>query len=75
MELEKTTLVRVLLGLMSPTEGNIYIEPSLRIGYVPQNIGKDFSLSLSVKRFLQLKIKVKKIIFFLFYNKEEQKIN
>ncbi|WWO96284.1 MAG: zinc ABC transporter ATP-binding protein ZnuC [Candidatus Dasytiphilus stammeri] len=54
----KTTLVRVLLGLISPTEGNLYIERSLRIGYVPQNIGKNFSVPLSVKRFLQLKIKV-----------------
>ncbi|WWO97085.1 MAG: zinc ABC transporter ATP-binding protein ZnuC [Candidatus Dasytiphilus stammeri] len=56
----KTTLIRVILGLITPNQGTIYIKKFLRIGYVPQTIIKNFSLPLSVHRFIQLKVKSKK---------------
>jgi zinc transport system ATP-binding protein len=50
----KTTLVRAALGLIKPDEGAVIRSPGLRIGYVPQHLGVDRTLPLTVRRFLAL---------------------
>jgi len=53
----KTSLVRVLLGLIQADEGEVQTQPKLVIGYVPQKLHIDTTLPMSVKRFLQMGIK------------------
>lgn len=50
----KTSLVRVLLGLIKPDRGRVWRRPGLRIGYVPQALEIDHTLPLTVERFLGL---------------------
>nr|WP_305080575.1 ATP-binding cassette domain-containing protein [Microbulbifer zhoushanensis] len=50
----KTTLLRLLLGLTRPTHGNVWRQPGLRLGYMPQRMQVDPSMPMSVLRFLQL---------------------
>lgn len=50
----KTSLARVMLGLVDPESGNIWRRPSLSIGYLPQRLSIDANLPLSVERFLRL---------------------
>lgn len=50
----KSTLVRVVLGLLKPQAGDIYRQPNIRIGYMPQRLKVDPILPLTVTRFLQL---------------------
>lgn len=50
----KTSLVRLLLGLQPASQGELWRQPSLRIGYMPQKLHIDASLPLTVQRFLQL---------------------
>jgi zinc transport system ATP-binding protein len=50
----KTCLVRVLLGLMSPTEGSVGRAAGLRVGYMPQRVLVDEVLPITVGRFLTL---------------------
>lgn len=50
----KTTLVRCVLDLLKPDSGNIWRQPKLRIGYMPQKLHIDATLPLSVLRFLRL---------------------
>ena len=50
----KTTLIRVLGGLIEPNRGTIHRRDGLRIGYVPQRANIRKSLPLSVSRFLTL---------------------
>jgi len=50
----KTTLLRVGLGLLRPTEGEVYLRPDLRTGYMPQRLQLDPTLPLTVRRFLGL---------------------
>ncbi|WP_444932364.1 zinc ABC transporter ATP-binding protein ZnuC [Microbulbifer sp. SSSA002] len=50
----KTTLLRLLLGLSQPSQGRIWRQPGLRIGYMPQRLHIDSSMPMSVERFLQL---------------------
>lgn len=49
----KTSLVRLLVGLESPTQGSITRHPNLCIGYVPQQLSLKKSLPLTALRFLQ----------------------
>ncbi len=49
----KTTLVRIILGLQKPSSGNVWQQPNLRIGYMPQKLHIDRTFPLSVKRFLE----------------------
>lgn len=51
----KSTLIKVLLKLLTPTEGEVKYTQNLRIGYVPQKIHLDPSLPITVKKFLSLK--------------------
>lgn len=50
----KTSLVRVLLGLLKPDSGSVWRAPNLRIGYMPQKLEVHATLPLSVLRFLRL---------------------
>lgn len=50
----KTTLIRVALGLLPPTSGNVYVAPNLCIGYLPQRFHIEQTLPINVRRFLQL---------------------
>ena len=50
----KTSLVRVLLGLLKPDTGSVWRTPQLRIGYMPQKLEVHATLPLSVLRFLRL---------------------
>lgn len=50
----KTSLLRLLLGLEAPTQGQITRAPGLRLGYVPQRLHLDPLLPLTVARFLNL---------------------
>ncbi|MCW9013604.1 MAG: zinc ABC transporter ATP-binding protein ZnuC [Gammaproteobacteria bacterium] len=50
----KTSLVRLLLGLLKPDAGTLRRKPGLRIGYMPQKLHIDEVLPLTVQRFLQL---------------------
>ena len=50
----KTSLVRVILGLVAPSGGRVSSRPGLRIGYMPQRLHVDPVLPLTVRRFLLL---------------------
>ncbi len=50
----KTTLVRLLIGALRPSEGEIRRAPGLVIGYVPQRLAVDHTMPLTVSRFLAL---------------------
>jgi zinc transport system ATP-binding protein len=50
----KTTLVRVLLGLMAPDAGTVQRRSALVIGYVPQRFAVPTSLPMDVDGFLRL---------------------
>ncbi len=50
----KTTLLKVVLGLIKPDEGSVSQRPGLRIGYVPQRLPLDSTLPMSVGRLMCL---------------------
>ncbi|TPE47918.1 zinc ABC transporter ATP-binding protein ZnuC [Maribrevibacterium harenarium] len=50
----KSTLIRTLLGLQTPTSGEVVRHQSLRIGYMPQKLHIDPTLPLTVEHFLRL---------------------
>lgn len=50
----KTSLLRVLLGVVTPEKGRITRAKGLRIGYVPQRLHLDPGLPMPVARFLSL---------------------
>ena len=50
----KTTLLRVALGLLQPASGELWAQPHLRVGYMPQRIAVDPALPLTVRRFLAM---------------------
>lgn len=50
----KTTLIKLILGLISPTTGTVKKNTNLKIGYMPQKIGINTFLPLTVNRLLQL---------------------
>lgn len=50
----KSTTAKLALGLLKPDEGQADRSDSLRIGYVPQSVGIDWSMPLDVTRFLRL---------------------
>ena len=54
----KTSLVRVLLGLLKADQGKLQKKPGLVTGYVPQKLHIDAVLPLSVLRFLQMGLRV-----------------
>ncbi len=48
----KTTLLRILLGLVAPDSGRVRSAPGIAVGYVPQRMHIDPVLPLSVARLL-----------------------
>ena len=54
----KSTLLKTLLKLQTPTSGEVIYSANVRIGYVPQKIHLDHSLPMTVERFLALKQRV-----------------
>ncbi len=50
----KTTLIRVALGLMKPTTGQVSRRSNISIGYMPQQLHLDPTFPLTVKRFLSM---------------------
>lgn len=54
----KTSLVRVLLGLLKADQGKLHKKLGLVTGYVPQKLHIDAVLPLSVLRFLQMGLQV-----------------
>lgn len=50
----KSTLLKILLKLLTPTQGTVWHQPNLKIGFMPQKIHIDDALPLTVKRFLEL---------------------
>ncbi|OOF67570.1 zinc ABC transporter ATP-binding protein ZnuC [Rodentibacter caecimuris] len=51
----KSTLLKTLLKLQKPTDGQVIYHQNVQIGYVPQKIYLDANLPLTVERFLLLK--------------------
>jgi zinc transport system ATP-binding protein len=50
----KTTLLKVVLGLVKPNAGTVAVRPGLRIGYVPQRLHLDATLPMTVRRLMRL---------------------
>jgi zinc transport system ATP-binding protein len=54
----KSTLLRVLIGALVPQKGRVLRTAGLRIGYVPQRLEIDPTLPLTVRRFLDLPVRI-----------------
>ena len=54
----KSLLLKCLMGLLLPDEGNVERAEELRIGYVPQSFNYEQTLPLKVRNFLTLRQKV-----------------
>jgi len=54
----KSTSAKMALGVMRPDEGKAERHAGLRIGYVPQKVVVDWTLPLTVERFMGLTAKV-----------------
>jgi len=50
----KSTTAKLALGILKPSEGTAERRPGLRVGYVPQKLAIDWTLPLTVDRFLRL---------------------
>lgn len=54
----KSTLLRVLIGAQKPDSGRMVTARDLKIGYVPQKLAVDPTLPMTVRRFLDLPVRV-----------------
>ncbi|MES0879295.1 metal ABC transporter ATP-binding protein [Roseibium sp. SCP14] len=50
----KSTTAKMALGILKPSEGSAFRRRGLKVGYVPQKLTIDWTLPLSVGRFLRL---------------------
>jgi zinc transport system ATP-binding protein len=50
----KTSLLRAIIGAVTPVKGRVVQESGVKIGYVPQNLHIDETLPITVSRFLKL---------------------
>ena len=50
----KSTTAKMALGILKPSEGTAVRRPGLKVGYVPQKLAIDWTLPLTVRRFLSL---------------------
>jgi len=55
----KSTLLRLLISVLKPRQGVVTRAPGLRIGYVPQKLAIDGTLPISVRRFLDMPVRVR----------------
>lgn len=56
----KTTLAKIVLGLITPDYGTAHLRKNVHIGYMPQKLSVDPVLPLTVRRFLSLRHRKKK---------------
>ena len=54
----KSTLLRAIIGAVTPDAGKVLRTKGLRIGYVPQKLHIDPTLPMTVRRFLDLPVRV-----------------
>ena len=50
----KSTTAKMALGVIDPSEGNARCERNIRVSYVPQKLVVDWTMPLSVNRFMGL---------------------
>lgn len=50
----KSTTLKAILGIIKPDTGSVNIHPQVRIGYVPQKLEINWSMPLTVNRFMRL---------------------
>lgn len=50
----KSTTAKMTLGILKPTEGRSRRKSGLKVGYVPQKLAIDWTLPLTVRRFMRL---------------------
>lgn len=50
----KSTTAHMALGVLNPDEGTASRQPGLKVGYVPQKVSIDWTLPLTVERFMRL---------------------
>lgn len=50
----KSTTAKLALGIHKPSEGTAHRTAGLKVGYVPQKVSIDWTLPLSVRRFMRL---------------------
>ena len=50
----KTSIARILLGILKPNSGKIIKNSNLKIGYMPQKIEIDKTIPMTAKDFIQL---------------------
>ncbi|WP_370640125.1 ATP-binding cassette domain-containing protein [Aurantimonas sp. HBX-1] len=50
----KSTTAKLALGIWAPAEGTARRAADLRVGYVPQKVSVDWTMPLTVQRFMQL---------------------
>ena len=53
----KSTSAKMALGILKPSEGTATRRPRLKVGYVPQKLMIDWTLPLTVERFMRLTAK------------------
>lgn len=56
----KSTTAKMALGIHRPDEGRAERRPGLKVGYVPQKVSIDWTLPLTVERFMSLTAPVSK---------------
>ena len=56
----KTSLLKAIIGAVTPVAGEIQIKSGLKVGYVPQRLNLDPTLPISVGRFMRLTEKITK---------------
>lgn len=60
----KTTLIKILMGMLTPTNGSYKFSSDVKLGYVPQFRNIDSEYPLSIRAFIELNaplFKVKKV--------------
>jgi zinc transport system ATP-binding protein len=50
----KSTSAKAAIGVLKPSEGQVFRSPGLTIGYVPQQLSIDWTLPLTVRRLMTL---------------------
>ena len=56
----KTSLLKAIIGAVTPLEGSVKIKQGLKIGYVPQRLNLDPTLPISAGKFMRLTNKINK---------------